>query len=281
MGRKKNVIAPEAKAMDLVAKKHKEEELSIQQIEETYGDGQAYERLRLENEIRFYQQQMGDSLIETGKRLIRIKVNEEHGGFLKTLENLGMADRSANYAMAAARKFSNSQSIANLGNTKIMALSVLDDEDIQALSDGKEAAGMTLDEIDRMTTRELRENLRKEREKRKKEKHIQESAIGKKEEKINELEQQLRYQEPPTKEKLAQTALDAIDKKYFPAIAEAVYAIDKCRLLILDAQKIEGIDYHQLNDWMLKNDENIRELQTTINELWETIDDIHADKGDE
>ena len=133
----------------------------IETAERLYSDGLPYEIDRIENEIKFYQDQAGQSLIEMGKRLIRIKAHEDHGRFMRAIKNVGMADRSVNYAMAAARMFSNSPTLANLGQSKVKALTVLDEESIKILEDGGEAKGITLDAIDKMSVRELRETLRK------------------------------------------------------------------------------------------------------------------------
>jgi hypothetical protein len=142
----------------------------IESAEQLYSDGMPYELDRIENEIRFYQDQAGVALLEMGKRLIRIKAHEGHGKFLESLDRLGMAPRSAQYAMLAAQKFSNTQTTAFLGNEKVRALSVLEEDDIKTLELGGEVQGMTLDDIEKMTVRELRNNLRTEREKAKKEK---------------------------------------------------------------------------------------------------------------
>jgi len=86
----------------------------IKVAEELYSDGLPYEIERIKNEIRFYQAQAGESLLEMGKRFIRIKAHEDHGRFLTTIENVNMTARSVQYAMAAAIKFSNTKSISHL-----------------------------------------------------------------------------------------------------------------------------------------------------------------------
>jgi hypothetical protein len=240
-----------------------------------YGDGMPYDLDRMENEIRFWQDQAGQSLLEMGKRFIRIKAHEGHGRFMKVIEDLGMAERSVRYAMAAARKFSDRQSISDLGNTKMIALSVLDEDDIQKLDAGGVVAGMTLDGIGRMSTRELRENLRKETENVKKEKEArkrdrkdQEKAITERDAKINELEQQLRYQQPPTKEQIAKAALDGMIEDYTYALAEVNSALRKAYALLTDAERIENVNVQQLSDWLRIFDGEI-ETFGELREAWE------------
>ena len=235
--------------------------------ERLYGDGMPYELDRIENEIRFYQDQAGTSLLEMGKRFIRIKNHEDHGRFMRTLENVNISQRGANYAMAAARKFSNSQTFANLGQSKQIILSVLDEESIQTLEDGGEVKGVTVDKIERMTARELREALRGERKKREEQKKTQEDAIAKKEEKINELEQQLRYQEPPTKEQLAAVALEPLKKKLFDHVLMAQYYLDEAVKAVVAAQKVEGATFPQLQEWAMTHYEQLAPIGELFDEL--------------
>jgi hypothetical protein len=223
---------------------------SIEIAEKLYSDGMPYELERVENEIRFFQEQAGTALLEMGKRFIRIKAHEGYGKFIESLNRLGMAPRSAQYAMLAAHKFSNTPTLAHLESSKIKALTVLDDDEIYALKNGGEAAGMTLDDIGRMSVRELREALRTEREKVKKQKATQEKAIKQKEEKLNELEQQLRYQEPLTKEQLARKEIERLNEPYTFALAKINSSIREALNIIVSAERVEAVNVQQLSDWL-------------------------------
>jgi hypothetical protein len=240
-----------------------------------YGDGMPYDIERMENEIRFWQDQAGQSLLEMGKRLIRIKAHEGHGKFLESLIRLGMAERSARYAMAAAVRFSNRPALADLGVSKMKALTVLDEDEIQELEKGGKVRGMTLDDIDRMSTRELRENFRKEKEKLKKEKdarkrdrEVQEEAIAQRDAKINEMEQQLRYRQPPAKEQIAKAALDGMTRDYTYALAGVNSALRKACALLTDAERIENVNVQQLSDWLRIFDKEM-EIFGELREAWE------------
>jgi hypothetical protein len=260
----------------------------IESAERLYSDGMPYELDRIENEIRFYQDQAGVALLEMGKRFIRIKAHEGHGKFLESLDRLGMAPRSAQYAMLAAQKFSNTQTTAYLGNEKIRALSVLEEDDIKTLELGGEVQGMTLDDIERMTVRELRENLRKEREKTKKEqearkrdREAQEKAIAQKEAKINELDQQLRYQQPPTKEQLAIAELARLDEDYFHELTGAMGALRKAGDILNQAQCVPGVNVQILNNWIGKYNDEMVLLNGVHEEFTGMLDDLHpVDKGE-
>ncbi|MDR0583588.1 MAG: hypothetical protein LBG57_04475 [Treponema sp.] len=241
----------------------------IQTAEELYADGMPYELERIENEIRFYQDQAGTALLEMGKRLVRIKAHEGHGKFLKTLERLELAPRSAQYAMLAARKFSNTNTVGafvRLGAPKVKALTVLEEDDIKVLESGGEVRGMTIDDIDRMGLRELRENLRKEKElvkkekeTRKKERSAFEQSMSQKDAKINELDMRLAGQEPPTKEQIAKAALDGMIANYTYALGGVNSALRKAYALVTEAERIENVNVQQLFEWLAIFD---REMQT-------------------
>ncbi len=257
--------------MDMVAAEHEQHQLSIMEAEEAFGDGHPYERVRLENEVRFYQDQMATSLIEIGKRLVRMKANEEHGGFLQILDSIQMSPRSAQYAMTAARKFSNTKSISYLGNTKLIALSVLDDDEIKGLDDGNEVAGLTLDEIEQMSVKELRDSLRKERDRRASDRKAQDAAIEQKETKINEMEMQLRYREPPTARDLAEGALIPLKKEFLDEIGSVDFHLERAIATLNKAQEIDGIKVDQLDAWMAE--ELVGMLIESLKDLYDTIDD--------
>jgi hypothetical protein len=261
-----------ANSTEIVAVEKMAEDIAT--AEELYSDGMPYEIDRIENQIRFYQDQAGSALLEMGKCLIRIKAHEEHGRFAKALENVGLSHRGANYAMAAARKFSNSQMFANLGASKMIALTVLDDDDVSTLASGGDVNGMTLDDIDRMSNRELRENFRKEREKvkkekeaRKKDREAQEKAIAQKEMKINELDQQLRYQQPPTKEQIALAELQKINEPYTFALSRINAAIREALSLVREAEKTPGVDALQLSEWLNQFDMEMQAFDS-LKESW-------------
>jgi hypothetical protein len=263
-------------------------QIEIETAEELYSDGLTCEIERIENEIRFYQAQAGESLLEMGKRFIRIKAHEDHGRLLKTIENVNMTPRPVQCAMAAAIKFSNTKSISPSGTAKMIALSALDDDDMQKLEAGGDITGMNLDDIDRMSVRELRDNLRKEREKVKKEKEnrkhgreAQEKAIAQKEAKINELDQQLRCQQPPTKEQIAIAELSRLDDGYFHELTAAMAAMRKAADILGRAQCVPGVDVQILNDWTAKYNDEMVLLNGVHEEFTGIIDNLHpAAKGE-
>lgn len=136
-------------------------------VVEQFGDSLAYNRERVVNEARFYMAQSAEAMLEAGKRLILLKENEPHGEFVEIAEQqLRLNVRTAQRMMAASLKYlspalqAKATALSHLGKTKLLELMTEDDEELAALTEGGTVAGMTLDEIDRMTSRELRAALR-------------------------------------------------------------------------------------------------------------------------
>ncbi|GHU44541.1 hypothetical protein FACS1894190_16020 [Spirochaetia bacterium] len=253
VGKEIKTRSANSKEIIAVVKKDKE----IIEADNIFGDGMAYELDRMENEIRFYQDQAGSALLEMGKRLIRIKAHEMHGDFMASLERLGIAARTAQYAMLAARKFSNAPALAHLETAKMKVLTVLADDDVEALEKGGEVNGKNLDAISAMSYREVCEYarktsdaLKKEKDTRKKDRETQEAAIAQKERKINELDQQLRYRQPPTKEQLALAELQKLNEPYTFCLARINAGIREAYNLVREAEKIKGVNLQQISEWL-------------------------------
>ncbi|ENZ2117794.1 DUF3102 domain-containing protein [Salmonella enterica] len=180
------------------------------EIMQQFGDGLPYERDRIVHETRFYMAQSAEAMLEAGKRLVILKENEPHGDFTNILENdLGLAPQVARRMMQASVKFLGNgddqpkrSALSVLGKTKLYELMVLDDEELDALADGGTVAGATLDDIDRMTSRELKAALREARETS----AAQQRVLADKNEKIDslstKLEKKSRIQPPKPDEEV-------------------------------------------------------------------------------
>lgn len=231
---------------------------------------------------RMYQEQMANGLLGLGAQLILIKNHEEHGNFMAAVDELGLASRSANYAMAAARKFGNSPTVASLGNSKLKALTVLDDEDVEKLTEGEEVDGLgTADDIAKMSIRELRAALRKEKQERRDERASLEGVIAEKNRKANELESQLRYQQPPTKEELAKVKLDEMRKLLVGSLSVAKDNLQSAVNLVANAQEIEGVTVDQLDGWIQETEWVTSLLSDTFHQLEEDMENIRPAKQED
>ena len=127
-----------------------------------------------------------------------------------------------------------------------------------------------------MTYRELQSALREEKKKRKEERKAQEEAISQKEKKLNELEQELRYRQPPTKEDIAQAKLDELKKELFRQVAGTIHELQQLVALVERAQQVDGVTVEQLDAWVLIEEpedffSQIFELAEELNEMIENI----------
>ncbi|EPZ6655796.1 DUF3102 domain-containing protein [Escherichia coli] len=179
------------------------------EIMKQFGDGLPYERDRIVHETRFYMAQSAEAMLEAGKRLVILKENEPHGDFIDIVESqLSLSKRTAQVMMQASLKYLSpklepkAQALAFLGKTKLFELMTEDDEDLVELADGGTIAGMNLDDIDRMTSRELKAALREARETN----AAQQRVLADKNEKIDslstKLEKKSRIQPPKPDEEV-------------------------------------------------------------------------------
>lgn len=140
-------------------------------IMEQFGEGLPYDRNRIVHEARFYMAQSAEAMLEAGKRLVILKENEPYGEFQSIAKNeLGLDDRIARKMAQAAIKFLSPQleekrkTFSDLGRSKLYELMLEDDEELIELAEGGTIADLTLDDIDRMSVRELRKALRESKE---------------------------------------------------------------------------------------------------------------------
>jgi hypothetical protein len=183
----RDAVVEDTRALDAVSARSRE-------IAERFGDGQAYDRSRIVSEARFFMGAAAEAMLELGKRLVQIKENEPHGDFVEIVEHrLGIGMRSAQRAMSAAVKYlspalgAKATTFALLGKAKLLDLVSESDEDLEELAEGGTLAGLTLDEIQAMSVRELREALAEERKKV----AAKDKVIAGKETKISQLEEKL------------------------------------------------------------------------------------------
>jgi hypothetical protein len=164
-------------------------------INQQYGL-EPFNKERVETEVAFFLVQANQSFWEAGTRLIQLKENLQHGDFLESLAKIDIAPRTASGLMKGALKYANRHSLADLtqaagSRTKLLELAILDDDDLQELNDGGTVAGLTLDDVERMTTRELKAALRKTRQDTAEAVKIKDSIIAAKDKKLNELDEKL------------------------------------------------------------------------------------------
>ena len=120
----------------------------------------------LENSARDAIKRIGMAIFELGGYLLMLKEACEHGKFLPALERLGMDVDAAQRYMAVSRRFANTAStrhLEGLGITKLVNLLPLDDEQLEDLTGIGQTGELALDDVARMSVKELRAAVRKER----------------------------------------------------------------------------------------------------------------------
>jgi len=261
MARKDKAIPVEARAMDLVAAEKREVELTAEKALELYGDGLPYERLRYMEEVKSFLDLTQKSIIEAGKRLIILKTKEKHGGWLQTLEQIGIPRRTASRFMDIARRFGKWANLAHLNTAKIEALEDLTEAEVEDLNDGKDVLGINLDDIDCMTATQLRGTVREGRKQlaevqakadkkfdRQKEKH--EQVVREMSKELEALRLRDSNRQPLTKEQKAAAALAEFTSPYTEAVNKITQAIREAYSILDQAMRIPYLDYVQLNAWV-------------------------------
>ena len=104
--------------------------------------------------IRFYLREMGQNVIEIGKRLIFAKELVPHGEWLSWLDdNFGLKYRMAANFMAVAERFGNVHSNAHLNQTQMIQMLVLPEGEEEKFIEEQAAAGRIVAEMSVKTLR--------------------------------------------------------------------------------------------------------------------------------
>ncbi|MCW1508553.1 hypothetical protein OLN41_05300 [Acinetobacter baumannii] len=151
----------------------------------------------LEDGIRFYQKRTIEDLFELGTRLLLLKEQTPHGEFTNRVELLGFDPSLARKLMSATLKFAKQETSPVLktvkSQSKLLELVVLDDDDIQTINEGGSVGEVSLDTIETMSVRELKQALRDA----KLDKEASDLLLKKKDEKINELDSKVTKLQSP------------------------------------------------------------------------------------
>ena len=120
----------------------------------------------LENSARDAIRRIGAGIFELGGYLLLLKEACQHGEFLPALERLGIGADAAQRYMAVSRRFANAATSRHLeaaGMSKLVELLPLDDGQLEDLTELGETGELSLDDVARMSVKELRAAVRKER----------------------------------------------------------------------------------------------------------------------
>lgn len=246
-------------------------------IDAQFSDNLPYDKVRIENEARFFLTESAGALLEAGKRLILLKEHEAHGEFTAALERIGIAPRAARKMMQAALKFSGKPQIAALGRSKILELMAEDDEALEALEEGGTIAGLAIDELDRMSVSELKDALRKARDKNQHDAEVHEKLVAQKDRKINELHKKVHEREKRTKEwpfRVREIQIETTELA--AAMLEEADRLDVMRDAILTEQF--GEDEHEpaIEAMAVVYYDALTQVMNRVIDMWQACDEVFS-----
>lgn len=163
-------------------------------IMEKFANGETYNEAIWIERGRHAVRQTLEGMFELGRALIVIKEHTPHGRFAEiTEQEFGIHKREAQRLMNATLRFLDPQmqkalpKLMDLGKSKLLELLVEDDDTLLELAEGGDINGHDLDDVDRMTVKELRVALRENREQL----AAKDKVLGDKNAKIDELAEKL------------------------------------------------------------------------------------------
>jgi hypothetical protein len=121
------------------------------------------------------------AIMEFGAYLLLLKEGCGHGQFTNVLDGLEIGPQTARVYMAVTRRLakrSTSSVLESLGYGKAAELLGLDDEQIDELAEAGATGELALDDVARMSVRELRAAVRKERQEKKRFKDVNAELNG-------------------------------------------------------------------------------------------------------
>lgn len=133
-------------------------------VDQQYLDGSQFDLQFFIRRCQHSAQTIAQHYLYLGRDLIVIKEHVDRFDFDAILDDIGISTRSAQRFMQVAIKFNKptlAKMAARLTVTKLIELACEDDADLEQAINGGSIAGISLDEIERMSTRELKIALRK------------------------------------------------------------------------------------------------------------------------
>lgn len=117
----------------------------------------------LENSARDTVVRIASALTELGAYFLLLRERCPHGDFLARLERINIHPRVAQQYMQVVLRFADtalSQRLESIGKTKLLEMLVLDNDEIEQLANGESVRGVIVDEIEKLSVKELRARLR-------------------------------------------------------------------------------------------------------------------------
>ena len=214
-----------------------------------WANGEKYDENVMIERGRYAMRQTLEGMFELGRVLIIIKEHSDHGRFMDIIaDNFGLHQREANRLMNATQRFTTpamqkaQPKLMDLGKSKLLELLTEEDDELVELAEGGSINGVTLDEVDRMTVRELRTALKASREETEDARKVSEQ----KNKKIDELHEKLER----TRRQIADAAPEAVGEELRLSLSAVQVSIEsemtKLRPLLdqlTEHGQVNGIDH--------------------------------------
>lgn len=230
--------------------------LTVKQVEDLYGDGLPYDYNRLIETGRVATRNIYQSMLDLGKACMRIAAHETRGKFEEALERMGASHADGWFARQAVLKIGDvpeSSPVNFLGKRKVRSVLQLDEPIIKTYLEGGDLGTIPHDDVEKMSSRQLEEEVRKLREDRKqqdedhqKKIEVLEKVVRQKEGKISDMEMELAGRQPPTKEDIAQAKLDEKRKPLFTAIMSGIEDLSVAIDRVEDICRTDDVQLDQL-----------------------------------
>ena len=276
MGRKKNVLAPEANALNKL-------QADRATADKLWGDGLPFDQFRLEARIKSRNAVNAEIMIENGRDYRWLKEYVEHGEFTEAVKRTGVSYTWAYYCMRAAELFPNLHrgEDLDLNFRQVRALTVFEKPVVEEYLNGGSLGDIPHDDVSKMTGEELEKEARKLRKDLDTKTKALEAVIKQKNEKINDLEYELLNGEHRKPENIAQVKLDELKKKFIRALLDISVANAEATAVMEEAQKIEGITSEQLDRLLDSCNEFFGQVEGSREEYLDTVDNLRPIKENE
>lgn len=250
-------------------------------------EGEVYNRERLEAEIAMHGQIIGEQFYHIGRKLLLLKEHEGHGYFGEALLRLGLEKRTAQKWMRAALAIGKlkSEHYSHLTQQKALELSLLSDEELEALGEGKTVAGLVLDELDKMSYSELKKQVRGHNQEKAELKTNFQKLIEEKNKVISKLEKEVVSNSKPSPVRLAQNELKLLQHDAEGAMVEVKQAFRGLRKAL---DRLTEIPKLPLQDFLQGKAELLElfslvgeEMELTVEHLNDLIPPRELEEGEE
>ena len=196
------------------------------------------------------------------------------------MSRLGINHRSANRWMNCALVIQKTKfdTVSNLSQKKLLELGNLSDGELEALGEGQTVAGLSLDELDKMSYSELKTQIRGHKAELEAQKAVFEKVFAQKDKALTEKDNQMLQLEKemirPTPEEVENQLRSAIGKKKLELLSQAAKASESLkayRRTLGELCGIQGIEFAHLQDVGVKIDEHLATVADALESCSEML----------